>query len=428
MRMTFNMNSLNFGLDIAAFLFGVGIFFGCIQTHRGDKKAKLFHIFVIFSTLTALLDALTYLTDGTVHETATMLITTSLYVIGVMTYYVGTCYHIQFFEKPGKGVRIFKLVVLCLTAVMVVLSLLNMKFGFFFRLSNHTLTAGKLYIASQAYGMLVLLSNMGLVAWNRVMDNKTRLTLFCYMAGPYISIMISSFLPISLLSFSAVFSVFIIYINLYTEQNKTLIETESRLLDTKVKLMMSQIQPHFLYNALSSISYLCTEDPNEAEKATNEFADYLKVNLKSINSDTPIPFEEELKHTETYLNIEKRRFPKKLKVWYDIKATNFNIPALTVQPIAENAVRYGVESRFEPTLIIISSYEGDDEYIVKVSDDGGGFDADNVMKDGSEHIGISGVKNRLSEMSGGSMEIKSVIGKGTEVIFHIPKTVSEEEE
>ena len=86
-----------------------------------------------------------------------------------------------------------------------------------------------------------------------------------------------------------------------------LAKSREDMTNMRVNLMMARIQPHFLYNTLSTISYLCTEDPKEAEKATNEFADYLKSNLRSINSQRPIPFSEELRHVENDLKIEKRR-------------------------------------------------------------------------------------------------------------------------
>ncbi len=423
--MTLNAENFVFSVEVAAFFFGMVLLAGCIINRRSDAKAKWFHAFVVCAVLNNLLDALRHILSGSASDEALLLVNTLLHIVGFITYMVATNYQVQYAERMSKGITGFCLAVDALSLIMIILALFNIRYGFFFKVENHNILQGKLYYVTQVYAILVLLANMGLIAWNRVMDSKTRLTLLCYTAVPYVAVFIRLFTPLSLLSSGTMLAVFIIYVNLYTQQSRTLEETENTLLDTRVKLMMSQIQPHFLYNALSSISYLCTEDPAEAEKATNEFADYLRGNLKSINSEHPIPFEDELKHTETYLSIEKRRFPKKLNVWYNIKTTDFTIPALSIQPIAENAVRYGVESRFEPTLIIISSYEGDDEYVVKVSDDGGGFDVDAVFKDGKEHIGIIGVRNRLKKMSGGTLEINSVIGKGTEAVFHIPKNTSE---
>lgn len=222
--------------------------------------------------------------------------------------------------------------------------------------------------------------------------------------------------------------IFTIYIAVDLRQDRALIEQEAQVAksetektDMKVALMMSQIQPHFLYNSLSSIAYLCRKNPKEAEIAVTEFADYLRMNLRSINNKLPILFEAELSHTETYLKIQKRRFPEQLIVDYDIQAKEFRIPALTLQPIVENAVKHAVETRFEPTTIHISTRETEDAYLITVQDNGPGFDVTAVPQDDRPHIGIASTKTRLANMVQGSMDIESTPGMGTTVCVRIPK-------
>ena len=219
-----------------------------------------------------------------------------------------------------------------------------------------------------------------------------------------------------------------IYIDVDIQQNREYLEQEAEIAkqnvemtEMKVNLMMSQIQPHFLYNTLSTISYLCRKDPKEAEKTVSEFSDYLRMNLRSINALHPILFESELNHVENYLKIQQRRFPHQMNVEYDIKTTNFRIPALTLQSIVENSVRHGVEVSFDMTTIRISSYETEDSFIVSIHDNGPGFDATKTPDDGRPHIGIASVKSRLENMVKGSLQIESEPGKGTNVIITIPK-------
>ncbi|MDO4813045.1 MAG: histidine kinase [Eubacteriales bacterium] len=219
-----------------------------------------------------------------------------------------------------------------------------------------------------------------------------------------------------------------LFIGINVHHNETVLQREAELAKSheemtnmRVKLMMAQIQPHFLYNTLSSIAYLCTEDPKEAENATNEFASYLKSNLKSINSRKPIPFVEELRHVENYLKIEKRRFTDRIKIVYDIETTDFNIPALALQTMVENAVRYGAEARYEPTTITVSTNETDTVFVVTVQDDGVGFDVSHTPEEDRLHIGIEGTRSRLASMVGGTLEIDSKIGIGTTVTMTIPK-------
>ena len=199
------------------------------------------------------------------------------------------------------------------------------------------------------------------------------------------------------------------------------IHRERELQDSQTKIMLSQIQPHFLYNALCVIQDLCHGTAPEAEKATVEFSEFLRSNLDSLRATAPIPFEAELKHTRNYLSLEQRRFGEDLKVVYDIETVDFSLPALTLEPIVENAVRYGVLQREEGGTVWISAKEETDAFCVTVRDDGVGFDVMMPKQDGRSHIGIQNVRDRLERMCGGSLVIVSTPGKGTVATITVPK-------
>lgn len=186
-------------------------------------------------------------------------------------------------------------------------------------------------------------------------------------------------------------------------------------------LMLSQIQPHFLYNTLSVIADLCHGAALETEAATIEFAEYLRGKLDSIKAEKPIAFAKELQHAKTYLALEKRRFDERLKVQWDIRDTLFRTPALTLQPIGENAVKYGVTKRIQGGTIWISSWETEESHVISVRDNGVGFDGNTQSENGRSHIGIKNERDRLSTMSGGTLEIESIPGEGTTATITIPK-------
>lgn len=189
---------------------------------------------------------------------------------------------------------------------------------------------------------------------------------------------------------------------------------QSQLLKSKVLIMISQIQPHFLYNSLTSIAQLCEKDPKKAKKATIDFADYLRGNMNSLKDSAPIPFEEELNHLKTYLELEKMRFGDELNIVYDIECSEFRIPSLAVQPLVENAVKHGVGMKEDGGTVTISTREYDDHYEVIVSDDGVGFDTKAKNEDSSKtHIGIENIRERIASMCLGELIIESEIGKGT---------------
>ena len=206
----------------------------------------------------------------------------------------------------------------------------------------------------------------------------------------------------------------------YWEMAKNLVENERELMQSQMSLAISQIQPHFLYNTLSTIAELCRKDSAMAEEVTNRFALYLRGNLEHMGDSFPVEFSKELKHVQTYLWIEKIRFQDELQVVYDIQTEDFIIPALTVQPLVENAVKHGMMGSENVCTITIRTKCVERGYQVIIEDDGCGFDPEQVKNDGRKHIGIESVRSRLKFMVGGTLTVKSAIGKGTTVIIEIP--------
>ena len=198
-------------------------------------------------------------------------------------------------------------------------------------------------------------------------------------------------------------------------------ELQRELTESRVAIMVSQIQPHFLYNSLSSIAMMCTIDPETAQEATVTFADYLRGNMDSLKQKTPVPFDRELEHLKKYLYIEKLRFGKKLNIVYDIQTKDFVLPQLSVQPLAENAVKHGISKKRGGGTLTIATRETADSYQVIVSDDGKGFDVNEVKNDGRSHIGMENVRRRLKEMCGGEVTIASTVGEGTVATVTLPK-------
>ena len=206
----------------------------------------------------------------------------------------------------------------------------------------------------------------------------------------------------------------------YWEMAKNLVENERELMQSQMSLAISQIQPHFLYNTLSTIAELCRKDSAMAEEVTNRFALYLRGNLEHMGDSFPVEFSKELKHVQTYLWIEKIRFQEELQVVYDIQTEDFIIPALTVQPLVGNAVKHGMMGSENVCTITIRTKCVERGYQVIIEDDGCGFDPEQVKNDGRKHIGIESVRSRLKFMVGGTLTVKSAIGKGTTVIIEIP--------
>lgn len=199
------------------------------------------------------------------------------------------------------------------------------------------------------------------------------------------------------------------------------LQMERELQNSRISIMLSQIKPHFLYNALTVIQALCGIDPAAAENAVSEFSDYLRGNMSALTEEKPIPFLKELEHTKHYLTLEQLRFGDQLRVEFDLGPTLFRLPTLSLQPLVENAIRHGVRGKSEGVgTVRISTRETPTCYEVAVMDDGPGFDPASAPQD-STHVGITNVRRRMQLMCGGSLMIESAPGAGTHATLRIPK-------
>ena len=210
--------------------------------------------------------------------------------------------------------------------------------------------------------------------------------------------------------FAAMFTVFLIFPKSIRAGLREK-EMQAELEKSKTAIMLSQIQPHFLYNSLGAIRELCHQDPEDARNALGTFITYLRGNMDSIQREHTIHFSKELKHISAYLELEKLRFEDDLNIEFDIQETDFFIPSLTIQPLVENAVKHGICGREEGGTITLHTHREGDHVIVQIKDDGVGFDANDLEH--TEHVGLKYVRNRLKYIVNGKLEIESKPGVGT---------------
>ena len=266
--------------------------------------------------------------------------------------------------------------------------------------------------------------------------NLRALVLITYIVLPSLAMIIQSFyygIPLLNIAISAALFLNLTVMLLYqrrriSEQAEELIASERKLLeerervnDMKIRLVLSQVKPHFLFNALNAIYYLIEKSPMQAQAAIDSFSDYLRGNMEALEHTALIPISQEMKHVKSYLRLEEMRFQDELEVIYDVKALNFDVPALSVEPIVENAVKHGISQNESGGYVKISTDETDAGYEIKVEDNGAGFDVEDIGSDGRLHVGIANVRTRLESMAKGTLTIESEIGKGTRVTIFIPR-------
>ena len=196
---------------------------------------------------------------------------------------------------------------------------------------------------------------------------------------------------------------------------------EAELKESRISIMLSQIQPHFIYDTLGTIERMCLKDPRKAFDLVRNFSLYLRGNFSELDSVAPIRFAEEIKHVEYYVNIEKVRFPD-MNIEYDVETTEFVLPALSVQPLVENAIKHGLMRLETGGTVVIRSYETPTHFCVEVKDDGVGFDT-SLPIDDKKHVGLRNIRGRLKAMVNGDLILESKINVGTKAVIMIPKEV-----
>ena len=201
------------------------------------------------------------------------------------------------------------------------------------------------------------------------------------------------------------------------ELEKNAIEAE--LKESRVAIMLSQIRPHFIYNTLGTIERLCIKDPQKAFELVRNFSLYLRGNFSELDSVAPIRFSEEIKHVQYYVNIEKVRFPD-ITIDYQLEFSDFTLPAISVQPLVENAIKHGLMPLESGGRVVIRSYKTETHFCIEVTDNGAGFDTEAEM-DKKEHVGLNNIRERLRAIVNGELTVESTIGVGTKAKIMIPK-------
>ena len=205
------------------------------------------------------------------------------------------------------------------------------------------------------------------------------------------------------------------------------VRTAEELNRTKIRLMVSQIQPHFIHNTLNTIRAMVLIEPKRAADLILHFSNYLRYNLDSLDRQDRISFSEELKHIKEYTAIQCERFHR-IRVHYEIEEADFEVPPLSVQIFVENAIKHGVCRKEGGGSVTVSSKKDNEGYVVEILDDGVGFDTGILKEQPEEHgIGIKNAMYRLQELANADVTICSAPGQGCRVRVTFPIVEGKEE-
>ena len=201
------------------------------------------------------------------------------------------------------------------------------------------------------------------------------------------------------------------------EMHDAVTQKELTITQHKLSLLRSQMHPHFIINALSIIRSLVKRDTERAEREIDAFSDYLNVHIHAIQTDGLIDFDQELSHVNAYLSLVQADRSRQIQVLYDLKVTDFQLPSLSLEPLIENAVKYG--TGIDNGVITISTEETPNAVLIRVADNGTG-DPEQKQKPESTGIGIANTKQRLKMQCGGTLNANRS-DDGMIVTISIPK-------
>ena len=283
---------------------------------------------------------------------------------------------------------------------------------------------GKPIFYGEQVGELVLLIVSFMIMMPRVEDfgkRETRVLLF-FPVLLFLASLAEPLVGDSNLRFPAmVVGLLVVYVGYHVELEQNLQREEMLNLQDRLLLAAGRMKPHYIYNVMTNIYYLCDMDPSKAQEAIGNVSDYMRNTLTTIENPDPIGFKEELNQIKSYLALEKMRFGDQLLVHYDVDVDDFKIPPLTIEPLVENAVKHGIRDLDrQGTVTILTRRLPNDGVRIQVIDDGVGFDTETITME--THRELIGIKARMWKDVQGVMTIESAKGKGTTVTIELPPT------
>lgn len=202
------------------------------------------------------------------------------------------------------------------------------------------------------------------------------------------------------------------------------LEYRSNLLkDAEIKVLQTQVNPHFLFNTLTVINSLCRSNPDKARSVIDNLAEFYRKNLR-INARF-VSLQDEIEHIESYLEIIKTRFESKIDIHYDIdRGLDCYLPPLSLQPLVENSIKHGLLPKKGGGVISIRAHKETGRNFIKieVEDNGKGFNMNKTASSDSNYIGLENVRKRLLNCFGDDLtwEINTKPDVGTRITIAVP--------
>jgi two-component system, LytTR family, sensor kinase len=208
-----------------------------------------------------------------------------------------------------------------------------------------------------------------------------------------------------------------VFYHRYRDEQQRAVELQGQLAQAQLQALKMQLQPHFLFNTLNTISALVHEDPDAADRMIVRLGELLRISLDSVGVQE-VPLRKELEFLHRYLDIEKERFDDRLRVDFQVapETLEAKVPNLILQPLVENALRHGLSPLERGGRLWIEAQHDENSLHLHITDDGTGF------RGGPEGVGLRNTRARLRRLYGNDYQfvLRNRPQGGTEAEMIIP--------
>ena len=385
-----------------------------------DRWSRRFFI-ILFSLLllyviAIFIDLLIY-TDPDMVK-AEMIVVLSEYLFFSMLTVIPTFFLLHCCSENIRSSVLFR-TVMTLWGIFCLMVLVAPFTDLFYYVSNNQFYRGAWYPLLLTPPVVITILNIaGLIRRRKKLSGKCFIALFVYMLPLAVAVTIYIFHDADMLVLLGIVVCALTMFGIILSDNiEHFMRQQREIANQRAGIMVLQMRPHFIYNTMMGIYYLCDQDAEKAKQVTLDFTTYLRKNFTAIASEDTVPFRDELEHTRAYLAVEQAQFEDSLFVSFDTPHTMFRVPPLTLQPIVENAVKHGMNASSDPIHISVVTRQTDTSSEIIVEDDGPGY---NPVDDNEPHIALNNIKQRLEMMCGGKLTISPREGGGTSVKVTIP--------
>ena len=408
---------INFSGAAAAFmLMLLGLLFTMVNRVMDRKKKKFFLVMysVLFLYITA--DILNQLSGHYVLSQVTLFLDSffSSVIMPMLTWYMLFLQGMDWRKSP-----VFRTVFFLWSFYFVMLCVTQFTTVIYYYTPDNVYHRGPFYPLLLVSPVLIMFINLVYLIRKKDCLNRKQFTalLLCFLIPMTAMILLICFYGLYQIVFASALSVLAMLSFTVWDLMEQYIRQQEEIVKQRSRIMVLEMRPHFIFNTMTSIYYLCEQDAVKAQQVILDFTTYLRRNFDAVVKENMIPFLSELEHTKAYLAVEQVRFADKLFVEFDTPHIMFRIPPLTLQPIVENAVKHGIDPELDSLYITVQTRETGNGSEIIVKDTGPGFKS----SDNDEpHIALENIRKRLTMMCGGTLTIISGEESGTIVKIFIP--------